>query len=123
MTPQDEAPKANPSDKKTPDEWCAELGLIKLGKKSKPNKDGSRIQITQDVPAWQHNAAGALHGWSLHAYHTGKPLLLTVADYKAALKAAEGPALKDGKVIDPKAEPYVPHKPAMSPHAPWAKKD
>jgi hypothetical protein len=81
----------------------------------------------------QHAAAEALHGWKEHAHHEGKPIEISVDDYKRALLAAwkpvTRPVLKDGKLGDPidsheaaekgiaTVTDYEPHKPALSKHA------
>lgn len=36
----------------------------------------------------EHLAAATLHGWKAHAHHSGKPMTLSLRDYKAALVAA-----------------------------------
>lgn len=54
---------------------------------------------------WQHSAAAALHGWSLH--DASCPLRLAEQDYLAALRAAEEPDAL-GR--------YTPHGPALSPY-------
>jgi hypothetical protein len=97
------APQA---EKLPPDVWCQRLGKFAPGKQS---KDGS-VVLSPAIPAWQHGAAAGLHAWELHEHHAGGPLLVTESDYLAALKAAEGPT-------------YEPHKPALSPYAPWAPKE
>lgn len=66
----------------------------------------------QHASVWQHNAASAVHGWAEHAHHEGAPMLLTGEDYYAALVAASQPDEKGN---------YVPHRAALSKHAPSAK--
>lgn len=52
-----------------------------------------------------HEIAAVLHGWREHEHHAGAPLLMTLEDYLAALKAT----------MPEKGNP-VAHKPALSPH-------
>jgi hypothetical protein len=52
----------------------------------------------------RHPMARTIHGWDKFEYHEGKPFRLSLADYKAALKAAE-------------SFPYAPHKPALTKYA------
>jgi len=74
--------------------------------------DGTR----QPRPLWQHACAVVLHGWAEHAYHEAGPIMLSEADYLAAIKAAQKVVLcKDGK-----SQP-IPYKGALSPHCPHFK--
>jgi hypothetical protein len=81
---------------------------------SPPRKKALRNAVTilaesiPDVPAWQHAAAAALHGWAEHAHHEGAQLEIELDDYLAALKAASAPNAKGE---------YVPHARALSRHA------
>lgn len=89
--------------------------------------------------SWQHAAAAQLHGWAEHEHHEGGPILLTRAEYAAALKAASEPVTR---VLDDKGRPaaalnakalaelkgkkptrttYEPHEGALSKHAACAK--
>lgn len=52
--------------------------------------------------AWKHAAAAALHNWRMYAHHHNGPMVLSRADYDAALKATE----------------TVNQKGASTPHAP-----
>jgi len=108
MSKQDEkpSPKPEPAVLKSPEDWCFALGLHSRPKLSKDKK----LKLADAVPCWQHGAANGLHAWQYHEHHAGGPLLMSEADYRAALKAAE-------------KAPYVPHPPALSPYAPWAPKD
>jgi hypothetical protein len=81
-------------EKRTPEEWSAELF---------PRTPRGRFH----ADAWKHSAAAALHGWTLHAHHTGTPLLLSLSDYQAALTAA----------MTLIGHSYQPHAAALSPHA------
>jgi len=85
-----------PAPKRTPEDWAERLGHIK--------KRDKRIPQSETHPDWQHAAADKGHGWSKHAFHYEKdPLLITQADYEAALEAAA-------------SYPTTPlHEPAMSP--------
>lgn len=74
-------------DRKAPNDWAAVL-------------------FTNPRDRWRHDVASAAHGWAVHAYETGAPLLLSRADYEAAVR-------------DPDGEP---HAAALSPHAPAAKR-
>jgi len=55
-----------------------------------------------------HAAADALHGWSAHLYHSGEPMVMSEADYVAAIEAASAPVGRH----------YVPAPGARSKHAP-----
>lgn len=68
------------------------------GRGGHPHRDG-----------WKHDAASALHGWTLHEHQTGKPMRLSLDDYREALKAALRPVAKGES-----AGKYVPHGPALS---------
>lgn len=81
-------------EKRTPAEWAAKLGHI--------HQRDPRLPQSETRPTWQHAVADQLHGWTLHEHHfQGQPLLLSQADYMAALEAggeypvtpAHGPAL------------------------------
>ena len=37
---------------------------------------------------WMHGAAQSLHGWPAYVNRTGKEILLSESDYRAAIKAA-----------------------------------
>jgi len=90
--PKPKRKKAKPSgEAKTPDEWCAQLGHIKMMRRA-----GKRVAVA----SWQHNAAKNLHRWQQHAHHAGAPIQLTQKDYEAALAAAA-------------ASPLVPHRGAL----------
>ena len=80
----------------TPSEWREKMGLIR--------RRDPRLPQSVDIVDWKHQCADLLHGWSQHAYHfQSEPLLISQADYEAALKAAgEYPATPE-------------HKPACSP--------
>lgn len=87
---QDDAPSvaaAPEPEKRTPHEWAERLGQYK---KAHPHMPQLRSHY-----GWKHAAADSLHGWSLHAHHyQADPLLLTQADYLAALDAAAEYPLK-----------------------------
>jgi len=105
MSKDNDKPLVKP-EVKSPEDWCFALGLHSRPKLSKDKK----LKLSNAVPCWQHGAAAGLHCWHLHEHHAGSPLLMSESDYLAALKAAEGPT-------------YEPHKPALSPYAPWAPKE
>lgn len=72
-----------PSPKLEPHEWAEKLGNFR-------GKD-SRLPQSQDFFTPAHAAADFLHGWSKHRHHfQSAPLLITQADYEAALEAAGG---------------------------------
>jgi len=71
------------------------------------NKTPTRWRAVCQPEAWQHAAADALHGWSLHVHHAGGEIELTRAAYEGALEAAT--------TSDSRGD-YIPHEPAMSPH-------
>jgi hypothetical protein len=85
MLDDDKAPigSSGRSALKSPEEWRAE-------------------RITEQRDAWKHACAAAAHGWQEHAYHEGKPLQLTAADYDAALAAAA-----DGKLHERAASKHL----------------
>lgn len=91
-----EEPARDPS-LKTPDEW--QKTLFPASERGAPHPE-----------AWKHGAAAALHGWELHAYHTGQPMRLSEADYRAALEAAVTFQPVPGKEG---AFTYLPHAPAL----------
>src|SRR5690606_39997056 len=67
--------------RKTAEEW---------GRKNKQWKEGNPyVPQAPSHWAWKHAVADKLHGWAEHAYHyADDPLLMTEADYLAALEAA-----------------------------------
>lgn len=74
------APPAPEAPKMQPHEWAAKLGHVHARDK--------RIPQSVDHFSMAHAVADKLHGWSKHAHHyQDKPLLLTQADYEAALAA------------------------------------
>jgi len=76
------APVAAPAPEMlTPEQWAQKLGHVKKAPPFQP-------QLSAHY-SWQHAAADSLHGWAQHAHHyQGEPLLLSQADYEAALDAA-----------------------------------
>lgn len=65
----------------TPEQWAEKLGHVKKASPFTP-------QLSTHY-SWQHAAADSLHGWAQHAHHyQGAPLMLSQADYQAALEAA-----------------------------------
>lgn len=90
----DTIPPPPPAETKTPNAWRDEL--YPLSATGRPHPEG-----------WKHSAAEQLHHWRKHEHHAQAAMLLTRADYEAALQAACD--CPDGK--------YTPHKPALSPHA------
>jgi hypothetical protein len=107
--PKKSKPNAAEPERLSPQEWAARLGQIaKL-----------RAPLGEKYFAdYRHGMARAIHGWGGsgtpgqpppgggYEYHEGRPFLLTLADYQAALKVAES------------APPYKPHKPALTDYAP-----
>lgn len=95
---------------KSPDEWANATGHLVV----QQSLGGKRLK----APDWKHAAASALHGWAVHQHHENTPILLTKADYEAALTAAQ--KLKQVEVGENEdkrvVHRYVPHKPALSPH-------
>jgi hypothetical protein len=92
----------------SPQEWAERLG--KVGKLKAPYGE-------KYFADYRHGMARTIHGWGGtnadgaliaggYEYHEGRPFLLTLADYQAALKVAES------------APPYKPHKPALTEYAP-----
>jgi len=104
------APVANAAPRNngnSPDKWAEVAFPMK--------RRGDRSSIKVSHPSyWQHRAAAALHGWAEHAHHTGKPMQLTAEQYYAALVAASTTPARNGE--------YVPHFPALSPHASFARR-
>lgn len=62
--------------------------------------------------SWQHNAAAALHGWAEHEHHEGKPVDLSLDDYKKALLAASSPVVRAAVDVD-KEVPFKVEKEAL----------
>jgi hypothetical protein len=54
----------------------------KFGQLATPAPDGGKF-------LWKHRVAAFLHGWETHEYHEAKPVLLSEADYKAALNCVD----------------------------------
>jgi hypothetical protein len=73
----------------------------------------TEVDHAASVFSTAHAVAATLHGWSGpqgHSHHSGAPMQLTLRDYQAALKAAEGPP--EGYLTP------IPHEAAFSPFAP-----
>lgn len=88
--------------KRTPEQFLDES--FPLGD-PRPGQPASRPRAS-----WVHFAAEQLHGWKEHAYHEGKPLRLSRAEYDAALKSVQ----PDEKSFGGQ---YAPHAAALSKHA------
>lgn len=88
---QNDAPLEQNDGRQTPSAWQ---------KARFPDSDRGRPHPDR----FKHGAAAALHGWDLHAYHTGEELRLSEADYDAALTAAMSTSHE-----------LVPHDAALSP--------
>lgn len=101
----------------TPDELAAMTGNVGVARDSIAFGEGARPK-PRPAYSWQHAAAAQLHGWGLHEHHAGAPILLSQADYEAALKAAEAPVTLPADGNRQAITVYVPHAPALSPHAP-----
>jgi hypothetical protein len=56
--------------------------------------------VDMGVFSWQHNAAAALHGWAENEHHEGKPVELSLDDYKKALLAASAPVVRATVDVD-----------------------
>lgn len=95
-------PVAKKSPPPTPDHW-ARIAF--------PVTKRGNLSALPHPNYWQHKAAAALHGWAAHEHHAGAPMQLTAEAYYEALVAASKPN-KSGE--------YIPHFPALSPHAPFA---
>ena len=92
--PKDEPPQPE-AEKFSPHECALHFGLVGT----------LRVPLGQTYYTDQrHPMARTFHGWSRYEYHEGGPFMLTLADYKAALKSAE-------------KSPYQPHEPAMTKYA------
>jgi hypothetical protein len=101
VDPTPDPPKYDPSSA-TPEAHGLALGLIRATRRSTVfNKQNSPIRS----PAYR--AAEVLHGWSVAHLHSATPLLLSVDDFQAAIKATEKP---DARGV------YTPHAPALAPH-------
>ena len=92
--PKADEPKA--AETRSPQAWADKLGAI--GVLGVPRGE----RYFKDS---RHGMARNTHGWAAFEYNEGGPLLLTLDDYQAALKAAES------------APPYKPHKPALTKYA------
>jgi hypothetical protein len=85
-----EAPPVAPAEPErlTPHAWGERLGLCEKADPARP--------WVESHADWRFAAADKLHGWSDHAHHwqgEGQQLLLTEADFQAALQAgADYPA-------------------------------
>lgn len=89
---------ASSAEKRTPAEWAEKLGYVE--------KRDPRIPQSITFYKMAHAVADKLHGWSAHEHHfQGAPLILTRADYEAALDAAVN---QTSKVV-------APHEAALSP--------
>ncbi len=101
-------PKAPKAELLSPSDWAKRKGHLK-------SEDVPVNEVLGTGPhySWQHACADAAHGWSHHAYHyQAEPLLLSEADYMAAIDAA---CPKEGLPLQ--------HEPARAPHAPKAPKE
>jgi len=47
--------------------------------------EARRVTCTED---WAHAAAEERHGWRAHEHHEQRPMLLSIADYEQAVRAA-----------------------------------
>jgi hypothetical protein len=129
VAPKAIAPASPDAKTASPEEHAKALGAVKtVTRTARVNSEPETFELHH----WQHSAASALHGWDLHAHHEGKPIQISLDDYKAALLAASNPVTralaKDGAAgepIDsheaaakgvPVATDYEPHKPALSQH-------
>ena len=94
-------PEAPDPNLKTPAQWRDVI--FPPGSGGRPHED-----------AWKHGAAGSLHGWELHRFHTGEDLKLSREDYEAALKAAFTlvPVSQNDKGLT--RATYKPHEPALA---------
>lgn len=130
-TPAPDAPKT--TDERLPVEELARLTGNVLA-----NAEKYELIINGQRPlplfTWQHAAAAQLHGWNQHKLDSADPLLLTHAEYEAALKVVEAPVArvvgKDGqkgrrlgageKLTEGESlsQDYEPHDAALSPFAP-----
>lgn len=64
-----------------PNEWAAKLGHVRVG--------DARLPQSSQLFSAAHVVADLLHGWTKHLHHyQSAPLLISQADYEAALKAA-----------------------------------
>lgn len=99
-------------ERRAPAEWARETGnVVEIPLEMSVGGKGG---LVHRFPGMYHAAAAALHGWREHEHHEGAPMQLSRADYLAAVDAAKAP---------PKGErSYRPHGPALSPHAPYAKR-
>jgi len=100
-----ERQKAKAEPKRAPEYWARQLGQLMQVKLL----SGQRAT----VPRPKHAAADALHGWTLHAEQAPEHLIMTRADYEAALVAAA----RTVPCVDGRSH-YVPFGPAASEYAP-----
>lgn len=103
-TPQVEAngevlPAANGG--KTPLEHGRDAGLVRDTSVAKFNGKASVVRSAE------YRIAELLHGWAQHDRYSDKPILLSRADFDAAIEAAKAPAV-DGT--------HKPHRAALAPH-------
>lgn len=90
---------------KSPREWALITGN---GPKAKPGvlwTGNGLAGMSRPMGSVEHEVASVLHGWREHEHHANEPMLLTLEDYLAALKASH-----------PQEGNPIPHPAALSPH-------
>jgi hypothetical protein len=137
-TPKNEVPPPAPvaADLRSPRDWAVALGHGPQGKPQLAD-EGTKKMLSGPRGSAEYHVAKAMHGWGEHEFHEGTPMLLTRADFEAALAASHPPDVyvtADGKgtttdpekakrdawknpVLDPKSNGNPkPHPAALSKH-------
>src|SRR6478736_4175252 len=78
----------DPAAKRSPREHAKAIGAYKERQLRRGDVAVTSLNaqsVALEHYSWQHNAAAALHGWLEHEHHEGKPIELSLDDYKKAL--------------------------------------
>ena len=123
-------------DLRSPRDWAVALGHGPSGKPQLKD-EGTKKMLSGPRGSVEYHVAKAMHGWEEHEFHEGTPMLLSRADFEAALAAShpvETYIAADGKstttdatkakrdawknpVLDPKSNGNPkPHPGALSKH-------
>jgi hypothetical protein len=93
-------------DKRSPRDWAIALGHAPTGKPQLAD-EGTVKMLSGPRGSAEYHVAKAMHGWEEHEFHEGTPMLLSRADFEAALKASHPPDVyvaADGKGTTTEAE-------------------
>lgn len=101
VDPTPDPPKYDPKSA-TPEAHGVALGLIRTTRRSTVfNQQNAPIRSPD------YRAAEVLHGWSVAHLHSATPILMSVEDFQAAIRATEKPDVRGV---------YTPHESALAPH-------